>query len=204
MTRKTLNILIVINSILLIAFVALFTYAIFTAEHWTKIDVPEHKETFHTEQRATGRYIVTMDNDNPCYVGMSWVDCTNAYIAEYNRECTKPLVGSISNYGSNILDNEASTSQAPYFPGGPQTLHQVPRETDTPENLCKRYGAMIDEMKKQNYGYVASLGDYGHLSSKEQIVTKEVSNNDYRAAVTHEAICYLGFLGECPETGTNR
>lgn len=60
--------------------------------------------------------------------------------------------------------------------------------------LCDGYSKMIDEMKADDGGYgwqVETLGTWGHLEVKEQ---KEVV-----PAVTHEAVCYLGFIGECLE-----
>lgn len=62
---------------------------------------------------------------------------------------------------------------------------------------CSSYLAMIDDMKSQYASYVATLGGWGSLYVVAEEATQEVSNNDYRPAQTHEAVCYLGFLGEC-------
>lgn len=66
-------------------------------------------------------------------------------------------------------------------------------------NLCDGYLAEIDRMKGEGgWGYtVVTLGSWGHLSRLPETSTRQVSNNDYRPAVTHDAVCYLGFLGEC-------
>lgn len=66
-------------------------------------------------------------------------------------------------------------------------------------SVCTRYRDMIGEMRAQGNGwsYVSSLGSWGHLAAVAEEKTKRVSNNDYRPAVTHEAVCYLGFIGEC-------
>lgn len=67
-------------------------------------------------------------------------------------------------------------------------------------NLCGGYSAEIERMKGEGGGWgytVASLGSWGHLSRSPETSTRQVSNNDYRRAVTHEAVCYLGLLGEC-------
>ncbi|MFJ6531558.1 hypothetical protein [Microbacterium sp. NPDC091662] len=65
--------------------------------------------------------------------------------------------------------------------------------------LCGEHRAEIDRMRAEDSegSVVASLGDFGHLTRTPEIATRQVSNNDYEAAVTHEAVCYLGFLGEC-------
>ncbi|MFK0241360.1 hypothetical protein ACIQTX_10890 [Microbacterium sp. NPDC090281] len=65
--------------------------------------------------------------------------------------------------------------------------------------LCGQHRAEIDRMRAEDSegSVVASLGDFGHLTRTPETATRQVSNNDYEAAVTHEAVCYLGFLGEC-------
>ena len=65
--------------------------------------------------------------------------------------------------------------------------------------LCGEHRAEIDRMRAEDSegSVVASLGDFGHLTRTPEIATRQVSNDDYEAAVTHEAVCYLGFLGEC-------
>lgn len=71
--------------------------------------------------------------------------------------------------------------------------------TPTATTLCTDYAAMIDEMKAQDGDgyYVATLGGNGSLHRSAETATREVSNEDYRPAETHEAVCYLGFIGEC-------
>ena len=71
--------------------------------------------------------------------------------------------------------------------------------TETATLLCAEYSSAIDEMKAQDGDgyYVATLGSYGSLHQTPEIDTRQVSNDDYEPAVTHEAVCYLGFIGEC-------
>lgn len=69
------------------------------------------------------------------------------------------------------------------------------------KSVCDAYRNSIEDMKgKGGWGYyVSSLGGYGYLDSSPVTSTRKVSNNDYWPAVTHEAVCYLGFIGECKE-----
>lgn len=71
--------------------------------------------------------------------------------------------------------------------------------TETATLLCTEYKSAIDEMKAQDGDgyYVATLGSYGNLHRAAEIDTRQVSNDDYEPAVTHEAVCYLEFIGEC-------
>jgi hypothetical protein len=69
--------------------------------------------------------------------------------------------------------------------------------TSSGSGLCANYRSMIEVMQSQSWSYVASLGGYGRLSAIPEEATRQVSNNDYRPAKTKEAVCYLGFLGEC-------
>ncbi|MDN3444433.1 hypothetical protein [Microbacterium sp. APC 3901] len=71
--------------------------------------------------------------------------------------------------------------------------------TETATLLCAEYSTAIDEMKAlDGDGYfVATLGTYGSLHQTPEIDTRQVSNDDYEPAVTHEAVCYLDFIGEC-------
>lgn len=71
--------------------------------------------------------------------------------------------------------------------------------TPSASTYCSSYRAMIDDMQSQSWSYVASLGTTGRLTAIPEEATEQVSNNDYRPAVTHEAVCYLGFIGECEE-----
>ena len=68
--------------------------------------------------------------------------------------------------------------------------------TDT----CALYKEDIDAMEVVGKGewVVTEVGDHGRLTSTPDTVRRDVSNNDAEPAQTHEAVCYLGFLGECP------
>lgn len=152
----------IIGAVLLIAIIVVVA-AFATARHWTKVDVPEQPETFHSEDFETGRYDVTMDAINPCSVNQDWTDCTNLMVATYNAACV------------DVELTEAATL------------------------ICTDYSGAIEEMKAADGEgfYVATLGTYGTLHRTPEMETREVSNDDYKPAVTHEAVCYLGFLGEC-------
>lgn len=65
--------------------------------------------------------------------------------------------------------------------------------------LCAQHRTEIDRMRSLDQeGYiVAALGSFGHLTRTAETSTREVSNEDYEPAVTHEAVCYFEFLGEC-------
>jgi hypothetical protein len=67
------------------------------------------------------------------------------------------------------------------------------------QDFCSEYSAMIDDMRVGgSWGWtVSSLGGWGYLNSYPEESTRRVSNNDSRPAVTREAVCYLGFIGEC-------
>lgn len=152
----------IVGALILVAVIVVVA-AFATARHWTKVDVPEQPETFHSEEYETGRYDVTMDAVNPCWVDQDWTDCTNLMVATYNGAC---------------VDVELTEDAAA---------------------LCEEYSTAIEEMKAQDgEGYtVASLGTFGNLHRTAETATREVSNEDGRPAVTHEAVCYLGFIGEC-------
>lgn len=152
----------ILGALLLIAAIVV-VFAFTTARHWTKVDVPEKPETFHSEEFETGRFDVAMDTVNPCVLDQDWTDCINAMAAQYDATCA----------GVELTEDATS--------------------------LCADYLSAIDEMRALDEpgSYVASLGDYGSLSRTAEIDTRQVSNNDQRDAVTHEAVCYLGFLGEC-------
>lgn len=149
--------------VLILAVIGTTVFAFLTARHWTAVDVPEHPETFHTEEYDTGLYDVTDDGINPCWVNQDWTDCTNLYVASYNAACT----------GVSLTANGSA--------------------------VCTEYASMIETMKSQDGDdyYVATLGGYGSLHQTAERSTREVSNDDYTPAETHEAVCYLGFIGEC-------
>ena len=146
-----------------IAAVGIVLLATSTAEHWTKIDVAEQKETFRWEEYDTGNYIVIDNGVSPCYVDQDWYECRNSMVDEYNRECV----------GRSLAAQSVAT--------------------------CDAYRAQIDRMEADGeYGWVVeTVGGFGYLQSTPEMDRRQVSNNDYRAAITHEAVCYFGFVGEC-------
>lgn len=148
---------------LLIAAIIVIVIAFTTARHWTKTDVAEKPETFHTEEYETGLYNVADDGVSPCTVNQDWTDCIGLMEAEYAGACA---------------DVELT---------GTATL------------LCTQHRTEIDRMRglDQEGMYVSSLGSFGHLTKTAETATREVSNDDYEPAVTHEAVCYLEFIGEC-------
>ncbi len=89
-----------------------------TAVRWEKVDVPAHKETFHTEQRDSGMWNVKDDHTSPCYVNQDWTDCINLYINEYNGACAErnltPFAKTLCDkYSENIDRMEAE--DGPYY-----------------------------------------------------------------------------------------
>lgn len=148
---------------LLIAAIIVVVIAFATARHWTKTDVAEKPETFHTEEYETGLYNVADDGVSPCTVNQDWTDCIGLMEAQYTGACA---------------DVELT---------GTATL------------LCTQHRTEIDRMRglDQEGMYVSSLGSFGHLTKTAETATREVSNDDYEPAVTHEAVCYLEFIGEC-------
>ncbi|MFK3679336.1 hypothetical protein ACI2IP_16560 [Microbacterium sp. NPDC090218] len=152
----------IVGALLLIAIIVVVV-AFTTARHWTKVDVPEKPETFHSEEYETGLYLVADDGVSPCAVDQDWTDCIAAMEAQYAGACAD--------------------------------VELVPSAV----TLCAQHRAEIDRMIAEDSEgtVVASLGDFGHLTRTPETATREVSNEDYEAAVTHEAVCYLGFLGEC-------
>lgn len=151
----------ILGALVLIAVIVLVV-ALTTARHWTKVDVPEQPETFHSEEYETGRFDVAMDDVNPCFVDQAWSDCINAMAAEYDAAC------------AGVELTEPATA------------------------ICAEFTSAIEDMRAQGTdGVVASLGSFGNLERTPETATREVSNEDYRPAETHEAVCYLGFLGEC-------
>lgn len=66
---------------------AAFVVASKTARHWIAVDVPEHPETFHSEEYATGKRVVTDDGVSPCSEGQDWSECTDKMISEYEAQC---------------------------------------------------------------------------------------------------------------------
>lgn len=152
-----------IVGVLLLVAAIVTIFAVATARHWTKVDVPEKPETFHSEEYETGKFLVADDGVSPCAVDQDWTDCIGLMEAEYAGACA----------GVELVPSSAE--------------------------LCAQHRTEIDRMiaEDEDGMYVASLGDFGRLTRTPETATRQVSNDDYEPAVTHEAVCYLGFIGEC-------
>lgn len=66
-------------------------------------------------------------------------------------------------------------------------------------DACDAYREDWDWMLELDMtGYVIDqVAEMNRLQSTPEIATRQVSNDDDVPAVTHEAVCYAGFLGEC-------
>ena len=159
-------------------------YGVDTAYHWEKVDDPGTMI-----ERRTGYYFVTMDDEPVCYVGQDWTDCINAYIAEYNNACTLPMPP--EDGGASRLGASASTDGGVYHQSVAFRYHSQ----GTNQTLCNRYSNMISEMQAEDGPgyYVTSLGSWGHLHTRAETERVRVGYE------SHDAVCYYGFLGECPE-----
>lgn len=177
-------------AVLIATIVGVVWYGIDTAVHWEKVDNPGTMI-----DRRTGYYIVTMDDEPVCYVGQDWTECTNAYIAEYNNACTLPMPpedGGASRFGAAASTYGSAYHQAAAFDSAGVFGHY---SQGTNQTLCNRYSNMISEMQAEDRPgyYVASLGSWGHLHARAETERVRVGYE------SHEAVCYYGFLGECPE-----
>lgn len=186
--------LVIINSCIAAVLVAFIAFALTTAERWEKVDVPEHIDPSSAREVPTGNYIVTMDNISPCYVGQDWTDCINAYIAQYNAACTLPL--SDSRTLTRRKDGSYSTAHLRHN----SHVQTAAVRRISSRTLCQDYADMISEMQAEDQPgyYVAGLGSWGHLTSTPETETVY----DIIPAQTHEAVCYLGFIGECRQDDT--
>ena len=75
------------------------------------------------------------------------------------------------------------------------------RAHDEPSRmLCDEYYDVIQEMKNDagsdEYGVVSGLVQSGRLSIRENTTIERIVDIPEQS---HEAVCYLGFIGECPE-----
>ena len=186
--------LVIVNGCIAAVLLAFIAFALTTAERWEKVDVPEHIDPSSAREVPTGNYIVTMDNISPCYVGQDWTDCINAYIAQYNAACTLPL--SDSRTLTRRKDGSYSTAHLRHN----SHVQTAAVRRISSRTLCQDYADMISEMQAEDQPgyYVVGLGSWGHLTSTPETETVY----DIIPAQTHEAVCYLGFIGECREDET--
>lgn len=142
-------------------------YAVSTAVHWTKTDVPEQPETFRTEEYFTGKYSVHDDLVPICTEGTEWQTCIELLQTQYDKACTT-----------------------------------VPLANNSGKVTCDYYKVNLEGMKAENLPqgsyYVAEDIPNGTLTLTPWNGIREVSNGDFKPAKTHSAVCYLGFIGECP------
>lgn len=184
----------IINGCIAAVLVAFIAFTLATAERWEKVDVPEHIDPSSAREVPTGNYTVTMDNISPCYVGQDWTDCINAYIAQYNAACTLPL--SDSRTLTQRKDGSYSTAHLRHN----SHVQTAAVRRISSRTLCQDYADMISEMQAEDQPgyYVAGLGSWGHLTATPETETVY----DIIPAQTHEAVCYLGFIGECRQDDT--
>lgn len=186
----------IINGCIAAVLVAFIAFTLATAERWEKVDVPAHEDPLSAREVPTGKYIVTMDSVNPCYVGQDWNDCINAYVAQYNNTCTLPLTERrvLKQRDDGSYTSIANAQSSAHV----QTAMFI--RLISPRTLCQEYSEMISGMQADARpgSYVASLGSWGQLTATPE--TKTVY--DIVPAQTHEAVCYLGFIGECREDET--
>ena len=162
----------------LMTVIVLVVAGVGTARHWTKIDVPAQPETFRTQTYKTGSFVVKDDGRSPCTVGQAWSGCISEMSTEYSAACGGPPPG--DPYFSDII------------------ISSLRKLTAKSEQVCDAYAREIVRMQQQaDATYVATVGGFGRLTRTPQRATRKVSNNDRRPAVTHEAVCYLGFIGDC-------
>lgn len=186
--------LVIINGCIAAVLLAFIAFTMATAERWEKVDVPAHEDLSSAREVPTGKYIVTMDNVNPCYVGQDWTECINAYIAQYNAACTLPL----SDNRTLTKRKDGSYSTAHWRHNSHVQTAAVRRISS--RTLCQDYANMISGMQAEDQPgyYVAGLGSWGQLTATPETETVY----DIIPAQTHEAVCYLGFIGECRENET--
>ena len=195
--------LVAINAGIAAVLIAFIAFTLATAERWEKVDVPAHEDLSSAREVPTGYYIVTMDNVNPCYVGQDWTDCINAHIAQYNAACTLPLSERyvlIRDDSGYHVAHDTSHNEAHPIPKAAMRVTPHASTRATSQELCQDYADMISGMQAEDQPgyYVASLGSWGHLTATPETETVY----DIIPAQTHEAVCYLGFIGECRQDDT--
>ena len=116
--------------------------------------------------------------------------------AQYNNTCTLPLTERrvLKQRDDGSYTSIASAQSSAHV----QTAMFI--RLISPRTLCQEYSEMISKMQADDQPgyYVASLGSWGQLTATPE--TKTVY--DIVPAQTHEAVCYLGFIGECREDET--
>jgi hypothetical protein len=150
----------------------LFLISVSTAERWTVVDVPEHLETFHEEERVTDEYDV-FDTGEPICEGNGrddYLTCVNMHVTMYNSICAKKKLSFSAKATCDGLDEFIDGAKAKY-------------------QSC-RYGCTTGVTADGKWGW-------NYYSSELSTTTELEGNNDYTPAKTHQATCYLGFIGEC-------
>lgn len=150
----------ILGALLLILAIVVVT-AFATARTWTKVDVPEQPETFHSETYETGRFDVAMDTVNPCYVDQDWTDCTNLLLANYTATCvgvelTESATALCAEYNSVILDMQAQDTPDSYV----ATLGTYGGLSRTPETDVRQV-SNGDYRPAETHEAVCYLGVFG-------------------------------------------
>lgn len=192
--------LVAINAGIAVVLIAFIAFTLATAERWEKVDVPAHEDLSSAREVPTGYYIVTMDNVNPCYVGQDWTECINAHISQYNAACTLPLSKRfvlVRDESGYHIASDGSHSEARAITRTATKVTEHLTSKYSSQELCQDYSNMISKMQDEDRPgyYVASLGSWGQLTATPETETIY----DIIPAQTHEAVCYLGFIGECRE-----
>lgn len=143
----------------LVAVSTLVAFASVSAQHWTKVDVPE---AGHHIEVPDGTWHVSMDDKDVCYVGQDWWRCIDELTAEWSYACAE-----------RALDADS----------------KLP---------CDKYYDVTQAMKATGAGrtgmVTTGLGRMGRLPRRENTTVEWVVDQHEKS---HEAACYLGFLGEC-------
>ncbi|GHT83194.1 hypothetical protein FACS1894125_6670 [Actinomycetota bacterium] len=135
-----------------------------TDDTWTKVDVPENKETFHSE--PSGTYDVNDTGRAICGNNNDYYACMHTHTEIYNSVCANKSLTATAKITCDSLNKFIDDGWSRYKSCG--------------------YGCRTNAGADGKWGYNV-------LSNTE--TTKQVSNKDYRPAVTHQAHCYGNVWG---------
>ena len=182
---------------------ATLALAVATAQRWSAIDVPAQPETFRTELYYTGRWMI-------CFGFLPIEELWS------ERATTPGLVSDPSVVTPLTCTNTAAGAdyEEPLCLGGQEwsdcfeaAVIEYEREctgaplTEVAQLRCDGYQQELDVMEGLDEpGAVVGADGGDYLRSIPEMEPRQVSNNDARPAVAHEAVCYFGLLGECPDS----